>query len=130
MIDLIADMLTRIWNVILARKAKVFISALIIKSRIADVLLSEGFISAVQLQEDELQGVISIDLRYDGQNRNAIEGIRRASRPGQRYYVHKDKLPRIRSGLGVAILTTSKGVMTDREARKHGIGGEILCEVW
>ena len=73
---------------------------------------------------------MSIELRYDHNNRNAIEGIRRVSKPGQRAYARHDKLPRVRSGLGVAILTTSKGVMTERAARKAGLGGELLCEVW
>ena len=136
MTDPIADMLTRIRNAILSRKAKVQIPASGIKKRIAEVLADEGFINGVKHEPAAAgegghpQGLITLELRYDNHNRNAIEGIRRTSRPGQRAYAKKDKLPRVRSGLGISILTTSKGVMTDREARKQNLGGELLCEVW
>src|SRR5438067_13420381 len=130
MTDPIADMLTRIRNAITARKAKVIMPASKMKARIAEVLKDEGFIGAISREEDGKQGLLSIELRYDHNNRNAIEGIRRVSKPGQRAYARHDKLPRVRSGLGIAILTTSKGVMTEREARKNGLGGELLCEVW
>jgi small subunit ribosomal protein S8 len=130
MTDPIADMLARIRNAIIARKAKVQVPSSTVKERLAAVLLSEGFLVSVVKEDDGRQGILNIELRYDNENRNAIQGIRRTSRPGQRRYVHKDKMPRIRSGLGVAILTTSKGVMTDREARKAGVGGELICEVW
>jgi small subunit ribosomal protein S8 len=101
-----------------------------LKVRLAEVLRDEGFIAAVRNEEDEKQGVLTLELRYDQNNRNAIEGIRRVSRPGQRAYVPHQKLPKVRSGLGIAIITTSKGVMTERDARKAGLGGELLCEVW
>ncbi len=130
MTDPIADMLARIRNAITARKAKVIIPTSQIKRRIAEVLLDEGFVNGVQVQEGEPQGTIAIELRYDHENRNAIEGLKRVSRPGQRWYVRHDRLPRLRSGLGVGIVTTSKGVMTDRQARKERLGGELLCEVW
>jgi len=130
MTDPIADMLTRIRNAITARKAKVLMPSSKLKQRIAEVLSNEGFIGVVRNEEDDKQGVLSIELKYDNNNRNAIEGIRRVSRPGQRAYVRHQTLPRVRSGLGIAIVTTSKGVMTEREARKHGLGGELLCEVW
>lgn len=130
MTDPIADMLTRIRNAITARKAKVLMPASNIKQRIAEVLHNEGFVGAVAFEKDEKQGVLSIELRYDNNNDNAIQGLRRVSKPGQRAYVRHDNLPRVRSGLGIAIVTTSKGVMTERDARKHGLGGELLCEVW
>jgi small subunit ribosomal protein S8 len=130
MTDPIADMLTRIRNAITARKAKVAVPASKLKRRIAEVLADEGFVTSVSASEDGKQGSITIELRYDHNNRNAIEGIRRVSRPGQRAFVRHQTLPRVRSGLGIAIVTTSKGVMTDRQARKAGLGGELLCEVW
>jgi small subunit ribosomal protein S8 len=130
MTDPIADMLTRIRNAITARKAKVLMPSSKLKQRIAEVLSNEGFIGVVRNETDDKQGVLTIELKYDNNNRNAIEGIRRVSRPGQRAYVRHQTLPRVRSGLGIAIVTTSKGVMTEREARKHGLGGELLCEVW
>ena len=131
MTDPIADLLTRIRNAITARKAKVIVPASKLKLRVAEILQEEGFVNGVSHEDDEKkQGLITIELRYDHNNRNAIEGIRRVSRPGQRAYVRKDHLPKVRSGLGIAILTTSKGVMTERAARKAGLGGELLCEVW
>jgi len=130
MTDPIADMLTRIRNAITARKAKVIMPASKMKARIAEVLKDEGFVGTISSEEDGKQGLLSIELRYDNNNHNAIQGIRRVSKPGQRTYARHDNLPRVRSGLGIAILTTSKGVMTEREARKQGLGGELLCEVW
>jgi len=130
MTDPIADLLTRIRNAITARKAKVLVPHSKMKLHVAEILQQEGFVSAVSHEDDGKQGLISIELRYDHNNRNAIEGIRRVSRPGQRSYVRKDKLPKVRSGLGIAILTTSRGIMTERAARKAGLGGELLCEVW
>ena len=130
MTDPIADMLTRIRNAITARKAKVIMPASKMKARIAEVLKHEGFVGAISSEEDGKQGLLSIELRYDNNNHNAIQGIRRVSKPGQRSYARHDNLPKVRSGLGIAILTTSKGVMTEREARKQGLGGELLCEVW
>jgi small subunit ribosomal protein S8 len=130
MTDPIADLLTRIRNAITARKAKVIVPASKLKLRVAEILREEGFVNGVSHEDNEKQGLITIELRYDHNNRNAIEGIRRVSRPGQRSYVRHTHLPKVRSGLGVAILTTSKGVMTERAARKAGLGGELLCEVW
>jgi small subunit ribosomal protein S8 len=130
MTDPIADMLTRIRNAITARKAKVIMPASNMKQRIAEVLRHEGFVGAISSEADGKQGLLSIELRYDNNNHNAIQGIRRVSKPGQRSYARHTGLPRVRSGLGIAILTTSKGVMTEREARKQGVGGELLCEVW
>ena len=130
MTDPIADMLTRIRNAITARKAKVIMPASKMKQRIAEVLKDEGFVGVLSFEEDGKQGLLSIELRYDNNNHNAIQGIRRVSKPGQRTYARHTGLPKVRSGLGIAILTTSKGVMTEREARKQGLGGELLCEVW
>ncbi len=130
MTDPIADMLSRIRNAITARKAKVIMPSSKMKQHIAEVLHNEGFVGAVSSEDDGKQGLLTIELRYDHNNHNAIQGIRRVSRPGQRTYARHTTLPRVRSGLGVAILTTSKGVMTERDARKAGLGGELLCEVW
>ncbi len=130
MTDPIADMLTRIRNGITARKAKVQIPSSKLKQRIAQVLTDEGFLVSVAHENDDKQGMITVELKYDSDNVNTIQGIRRLSRPGQRKYARKDAMPRVRSGLGIAILTTSQGVMTDRAARRAGLGGELLCEVW
>ena len=130
MTDPIADFLTRIRNAITARKAKVIVPHSKLKLHLAEILQQEGFVNAVSHEDDGKQGLITIELRYDHNNRNAIEGIRRVSRPGQRSYARHGNLPRVRSGLGIAILTTSRGVMTERSARKAGLGGELLCEVW
>jgi small subunit ribosomal protein S8 len=130
MTDPIADLLARIRNAITARKAKVIVPHSKLKLHVAEILHQEGFVNGVSHEDDGKQGLITIELRYDHNNRNAIEGIRRVSRPGQRRYVRKDGLPKVRSGLGIAILTTSHGVMTERAARKANLGGELLCEVW
>jgi small subunit ribosomal protein S8 len=130
MTDPIADMLTRIRNAITARKAKVIMPSSKLKRRLAEVLKEEGFVGSISFEEDGKQGLLGIELRYDNNNDNAIQGLRRVSKPGQRSYVRHTTLPKVRSGLGVAILTTSKGIMTEREARKQGLGGELLCEVW
>lgn len=130
MTDPIADMLARIRNAISARKANVQVPASLLKERLAQVLVDEGFLSSVSRGNVEGWPQLSIELRYDSDNRNAITGMRRVSRPGQRVYGSSTKLPKVRSGLGTSILTTSRGVMTDRQARKQKLGGEILCEVW
>ena len=131
MTDPIADFLARIRNAILARKTTLDVPASKMKKRLAEILKDEGFIDGVtESGDDKNQGTISITLRWDGQNRPAISGIRRVSKPGQRAYVDRDKLPRVRGGLGTAIVSTSKGMMTDREARKQGVGGEVICEIW
>ena len=126
MTDPIADFLTRIRNAITARKAKVEAPMSRLKLRLAEVLRDEGFLRSVEEKDD----ILIVELRYGPDNRAAIQNLRRVSRPGQRRYVGKDELPRVRSGLGVSIMTTSRGVMTDRQARKEGLGGELICEVW
>jgi small subunit ribosomal protein S8 len=130
MTDPIADFLSRIRNGIRARKQQVECPRSNIKLRLAEILRDEGFLQSVASSEDEKQGMLKILLRYDGRNSNVITGMRRVSRPGQRAYVPATKVPRVRNGLGIAILSTSQGVMTDREARTKGVGGEVLCEVW
>ena len=133
MTDPIADFLARIRNGIRARKQLVECPRSTIKLRIAEILRDEGFVQSVVAVDDDKQGMLKLALRYDGRTVGAgcaITGMRRVSRPGQRAYVPAKQIPRIRNGLGIAILSTSQGVMTDREARTKGVGGEVLCEVW
>ncbi|MCA9678141.1 MAG: 30S ribosomal protein S8 [Kofleriaceae bacterium] len=130
MTDPIADFLTRIRNGIRSRKQAVACPRSNLKVRIAEILRQEGYLDAIATAEDSPQGSITVTLRYDGRSGCAITGLRRVSRPGQRKYVPAKDVPRVRNGLGIAILSTSQGLMTDREARKRGVGGEILCEVW
>lgn len=131
MTDPISDFLTRIRNGIRARKPRVDCPRSNLKLRIAEILREEGFLDGVATAEDPTrQGILTVTLRYDGRTGSAISGLRRVSRPGQRKYVPARDVPKVRNGLGIAILSTSQGVMTDREARKRGVGGEILCEVW
>lgn len=129
--DPIADFLTRIRNGILARHAEVAAPLSTLKVRLAEVLEGEGYIAGHDVRTDFAgHGEIVVKLRWADTRTNAITGLRRSSRPGQRIYVKRDQIPKVRSGLGVAILSTSRGLMTDRAARKMGVGGEILCEVW
>ncbi|HEY0708839.1 MAG TPA: 30S ribosomal protein S8 [Polyangia bacterium] len=131
MTDPIADFLTRIRNAILARHAEALAPTSKLKVKIAELLRDEGYIAGFEVRKDFTgNDEIAIKLRWADQRTNAITGLRRRSRPGQRVYVRHDHIPRVRSGLGVAILSTSRGLMTDRAARKEGVGGEILCEVW
>jgi small subunit ribosomal protein S8 len=130
MTDPIADFLSRIRNGISARKQQIECPRSTIKLRIAEILRDEGFVQAVSAAEDERQGMLKLELRYDGRHSCAITGMRRVSRPGQRHYVPAKQVPKVRNGLGIAIISTSQGVMTDREARHKGVGGEVLCEVW
>jgi small subunit ribosomal protein S8 len=129
MSDPIADFLTRIRNGIMSRKATVECPRSHLKLQIASILQQEGFIDGVSEHSGEHQGVIEVALRWHD-TQNAISGLRRASRPGQRIYVKAKAVPKVRNGLGIAIISTSSGVMSDREARKRGVGGELLCEVW
>ena len=130
MTDPIADFLARIRNAIIARKAKVAMPASTLKLRVAEVLRDEGYVRTVERTDEGPQGTLILELRYGSDNKNVIQGLKRVSRPGQRKYVNKDQLPKVRSGQGLSILTTSHGVMTDRAARKAGLGGELICEVW
>ena len=133
MTDPISDFLARIRNGIRARKSLIECPRSSVKLRIAEILRTEGFVDGVVAAEDDKSGTITVTLRYDGRPSTtgcAITGMRRVSRPGQRYYVPAKQVPKVRNGMGIAVISTSQGVMTDREARKRGVGGEILCEVW
>lgn len=130
MTDPIADLLTRIRNAQSAGHESVVVPASKLKRRIAEVLQSEGYVGDVQFEEDGRQGLLTIALKYERDGAPVIREIRRASRPGLRRYVPVAEIPRVRNGLGVAILSTSRGVLVDREARKNRVGGEVLCTVW
>lgn len=130
MTDPIADFLARVRNGILAQKTQIDIPRSNVKLRIAEILEKEGYVDSALSVEDRKQGLISVTLRYDNSNVNAISGLRRVSRPGQRRYVKAKNMPKVRNGLGIAIVSTSRGLMTDRDARQLGVGGEVLCEVW
>ncbi|NLW22806.1 MAG: 30S ribosomal protein S8 [Tissierellia bacterium] len=130
MTDPIADMLTRIRNGNNAKHSTVDIPASNIKKEIARILLEEGFIKGYDVIDDGKQGIIRVELKYGKYNEKVISGIKRISKPGLRVYVKSDEIPRVLGGLGIAILSTSKGIMTDKEARKEGIGGEVVCYVW
>ena len=128
--DTIADMLTRIRNASSAKHDSVDIPASNIKKAIAQILLDEGYISSYSVVEDGKQGVIHIVLKY-GQNKSQIiTGIKRVSKPGLRIYTNVEDMPKVMKGLGIAILSTSKGIMTDKQARKDNVGGEVLAFVW
>ena len=128
--DPIADMLTRIRNANSARHDTVDVPASNMKKSIAQILLDEGYIKAFQVVEDGTQGVIRITLKYNAGKEKVISGLRRVSKPGLRVYVGADELPRVLRGLGIAIVSTSKGVMTDKAARAAHVGGEVLAFVW
>ena len=130
MTDPIADMLTRIRNGIQARHDRVELPASKLKVEIARILKSEGFISNYKLVEDKVQGTLRVYLKYSDDGEPVIHGIERISRPGRRVYRAKDEIPRVLGGLGLAIVSTSRGVLSGSEAAKSGIGGEILCQVW
>jgi len=127
--DPIADMLTRIRNASAARHSTVNIPASNMKKSIAEILLQEGYIKNYQLINDGVQGVIKVTLKYNG-NEKAIAGLRRVSKPGLRVYAGADELPYVLRGLGVAIISTSKGILTDKKARESNVGGEVLAFVW
>ena len=128
--DPIADMLTRIRNAGAARHATVEVPASKMKKAIAQILLDEGYIKAYEIVEDGVQGTIKITLKYTANREKAISGLRRVSKPGLRVYAGTDELPRVLRGLGIAIISTSKGVMTDKAARAAHVGGEVLAFVW
>ena len=127
--DVIADMLTRVTNASNARHESVDIPASNMKKAIADILLAEGYIKGVQVIEDGKQGMIRIALKYEGKQK-VIHGLRRVSKPGLRIYSNYEDMPKVMNGLGIAIVSTSKGIMTDKAARREKVGGEILAFVW
>ena len=130
MTDPIADMLTRIRNANKAKHPTVMIPASTMKKSIAQILLEEGYISDYKVTEDDKQGMIEVTMKYDEDNNRVISGLKRVSKPGLRVYAGKDEVPKVMNGLGVVIMSTSKGIMTDRNARKNHIGGEVICYVW
>ena len=127
--DPIADMLTRIRNALTAKHETVEVPASKMKKAIADILLNEGYISNVEMKEDGVQGSILVTLKYSKEG-NVISGLKRISKPGLRVYAKSNEIPKVLNGLGIAILSTSKGVMTDKEARANNLGGEVLAFIW
>ncbi len=130
MSDVIADMLTRIRNANNAKHATVDVPASNLKKSIAEILLKEGYIKSYQVIEDGKQGVIRITLKYENGKERVLRGLRRVSKPGLRIYAGCEDMPKVMNGLGIAIVSTSKGIMTDKQARAAHIGGEVLAFVW
>ncbi len=130
MSDPLADMLTRIRNAGIAHLDKVELPGSKLKRKVAEILKQEGYILGHRFIEDEKQGVLELELRYDENRKMVINEMSRVSRPGRRVYAKCDKIPRIRNGLGVCIVSTSHGVMTDKEARQRRVGGELVCQIW
>ena len=130
MTDPISDFLTRVRNAIEGRKTQIELPYSRLKHRLADVLKDEGYLITVAEGGEDKKRTLVVGIRWDNQNRAAITTIRRVSKPGQRTYVGADAVPKVRGGLGVAIISTSKGLMSDRAARKARMGGEVLCEIW
>ena len=128
--DVVADMLTRIRNANSAKHESVEIPASNLKKAIAQILLDEGYIKAFNVIDDGKQGVIKVTLKYGENKQRIIQGLRRVSKPGLRIYAASQDLPKVKNGLGIAIISTSKGIMTDKAARKQNIGGEVLAFVW
>lgn len=132
--DPISDMLTRIRNALMARKKSVSLPSSKTKVRIAEILKEQGFIAGYSVGDEQPTPVLTLEMKYYGRShrtrRPVISGLKRVSRPGRRVYVGKDNIPWVRSGMGVAILTTPQGLMTGQRARRLGIGGEVLCYVW
>jgi small subunit ribosomal protein S8 len=130
MTDPIADMLTRIRNSNNAKHETVDIPASNIKKSLANILLEEGFVKGFDVIEDGKQGIIRVQLKYGADKEKIITGLKRISKPGLRVYVKSDEIPRVLGGLGIAILSTSNGIVTDKVARKEKVGGEVICYVW
>ncbi|HSO71907.1 MAG TPA: 30S ribosomal protein S8 [Thermodesulfobacteriota bacterium] len=130
MTDPVADMLTRVRNASGAKFAKVDIPSSKLKVQIARIFKDEGYIKNFKVIKDNRQGILRIYLRYDEKNRGVIQRLVRVSRPSRRVYSGNDAIPKVLNGLGISILSTSKGILTDREARKQGVGGEIMCSLW
>ena len=128
--DPIADMLTRIRNASSAKHKTVDVPASNMKRAIAKILFDEGYIRAFEEIKDDTQGIIRITLKYDEKGNRVIDGIKRISKPGLRVYASKDELPKVLNGLGIALISTSKGIKTDKEARNEGLGGEVIAYVW
>ena len=130
MTDPIADLLTRLRNANMAGNKDFSIPASKVKIYLCKILKEEGYIDGFRLQEHAPQGAIQVFLRYGPEGERVFNGIRRVSKPGRRIYAAKDEIPTVMNGLGVAIVSTSKGILTDRQARQAGVGGEVLCQIW
>ena len=130
MTDPIADMLTRIRNANTVKHETVDVPASNIKKEIVRILLEEGFVRGYDVIEDEKQGIIRIQLKYGQAGERVISGLKRISKPGMRVYADKHEVPRVLNGLGISIISTSKGILTDKQARKENVGGEVICYVW
>jgi len=130
MTDPIADMLTRIRNANLVKHESVDIPASNLKKSLANILLEEGFIKGFDVIEDGKQGLIRVQMKYGPSRERVITGLKKISKPGLRVYAKKDEIPKVLGGLGIAVISTSNGVITDKEARKLGVGGEVICYVW
>ena len=130
MTDPISDMLTRIRNASKARHDMMELPSSNVKAMIAKILKDEGYIKNFRVIDDDKQGIMKVYLRYDSKGESIVQNLKRISRPGLRRYCKADQVPEVLRGLGIAIISTSKGLLTDSEARKEGVGGEILCEVW
>ncbi len=130
MTDPIADMLTRVRNALAANKETVEVPSSNMKKAIANILLNEGYVSDVKIVEDGCNGKIVLTLKYAGKKKPVINGLKRVSRPGLRVYSDVETMPKVMDGLGVAIVSTNKGIMTDRQAKAQNVGGEVLCYIW
>ena len=130
MTDTIADMLTRIRNALTAKHDTVDVPASTVKKAIAEIMKEEGYIKDYEIVEEGIAKNLHITLKYGPNKQRVIVGLKRISRPGLRVYARKDEIPKVLGGMGVAIISTSRGIMTDREARKQGVGGEVLAYIW
>ena len=130
MTDPIADMLTRIRNALAVNKETVEIPSSNMKKAIADIMLKEGYVSDVNLVEDGYAGKLVVTLKYAGKKKSVINALQRISRPGLRVYANVENMPKVMDGLGIAIISTNKGVMTDKQAKAANVGGEVLCYIW
>ena len=130
MTDPIADMLTRIRNAIMVNKDTVEVPSSNMKKAIAKIMLDEGYIADYKLVEDGYNGVIQITLKYVGKGKSVINGLKRVSKPGLRSYAGVENMPKVLNGLGIAIVSTNKGIMTDKQAKAANVGGEVLCYIW
>jgi len=130
MTDPIADMLTRIRNALAVNKESVEIPSSNMKKAIADIMLQEGYVSDVKLEDDGFNGKLVLTLKYAGKNKSVINSLKRVSRPGLRVYASVEDMPKVMDGLGIAIISTNKGVMTNKQAKAANVGGEVLCYIW
>lgn len=130
MTDPIADMLTRIRNANMVRHASVDIPSSNVKKRLAEIMLDEGFIKGFDVIDDGKQGIIRVEMKYGDSKERVISGLKRISKPGLRVYAKRNEIPKVLGGLGIAVISTSNGVITDKEARKLGVGGEVICYIW